>query len=101
MWQALGLDQSYAYLSEEDFMAHGQMLALPDGGTSLINLAEASPGGAFDPREAEQVPPEKLGYDAEWFVERYPFYGLDWDITGLRFKELEPYGRSAPLADHH
>ena len=39
VWQALALDQSYAYLPEEDFMAHGQILALPDGGTSLINLA--------------------------------------------------------------
>jgi len=96
VWQALGLDQSYAYLSEEDFMAHGQMLALPDGGTSLINLAEASPGGAFDPREAEQISPEKLGYDAEWFVERYPFYELDWDITGLRLKSLNPMADQYP-----
>ena len=88
VWEALGPNRPYAYLSEQNFMAAGQILSLPDGGANLTDLAKAAPGGAFDPRDVGRLPPEQLGYDAEWFVERYPFYGLEWDITGLRMKSL-------------
>ena len=56
---------------------------LPDAGTAVKTLADASPGGAFDPRELEKLPAEDLGYSAQWHEVRYQVYGLDWDITGL------------------
>jgi hypothetical protein len=56
---------------------------LPDGGATVKALADAAPGGAFDPRALEKVAPEKLGYRAKWHEVRYKVYGLDWDIPGL------------------
>jgi len=65
---------------------------LPDGGAAVKALADAAPGGAFDPRALEALPGDKLGYRAKWHVARYKVYGLDWDITGL---QLTP-ARSIP-----
>ena len=62
---------------------------LPDGGSRVKALADAAPGSAFDPRDLEKLPPE-VGYRAKWHVVRYPFYGLDWDITGLLLSPLKP-----------
>ena len=65
---------------------------LPDGGAAVKALADAAPGGAFDPRALEALPADKLGYRAKWHVARYKVYGLDWDISGL---QLTP-ARSIP-----
>ena len=56
---------------------------LPDGGASVKALADAAPGGAFDPRKLEGIPAAKLGYRAKWIEHRYKEYGMDWDIGGL------------------
>lgn len=56
---------------------------LPDGGESVTKLADAAPGGAFDPRALETIAPETLGYTARWHEVRFRTYGLDWDIGGL------------------
>ena len=56
---------------------------LPDGGAAVKALADAAPGGAFDPRALESLPVERLGYRAKWHVVRYKRYGLDWDISAL------------------
>ena len=58
--------------------------ALPDGGAAVKALADAAPGGAFDPRALEALPADTLGYRAKWHVARYKVYGLDWDISGLQ-----------------
>jgi len=63
---------------------------LPDAGTTVKALADAAPGYAFDPRDLEQLPVEKLGYQAKWHEVRYQVYGLDWDITGLHLVPNDP-----------
>lgn len=63
---------------------------LPDGGSTVKALADAAPGGAFDPRTLETTPVEKLGYRAKWHVLRYRMYGLDWDISGLQLTPNNP-----------
>jgi hypothetical protein len=63
---------------------------LPDGGRAVKALADAAPGGAFNPRELEKLPANSLGYRAKWHVVRYKFYGLDWDITGLQLTPNKP-----------
>jgi hypothetical protein len=67
---------------------------LPDGGRRVRELADAAPGGAFDPRALEELRPSDIGYAATWHVVRYPYYGLDWDITALR---LMPHERTPGL----
>lgn len=57
---------------------------LPDGGRRVRELADAATGGAFDPKALEQLSASEIGYAASWHVERYPYYGIDWDITALR-----------------
>lgn len=63
--------------------------ALPDGGATVKALADAAPGGAFDPRKLESIPASKLGYTAKWHEVRYQTYGLDWDIPGLLLTPLK------------
>jgi hypothetical protein len=63
---------------------------LPDGGATVKALADAAPGGAFDPRKLESVPADKLGYRAKWHEVRYKVYGLDWDIPGLHLVPNHP-----------
>lgn len=63
---------------------------LPDAGAAVKALADAAPGGAFDPRALESIPVKDLGYRAKWHVVRYPVYGLDWDITGLHLVPQNP-----------
>jgi pimeloyl-ACP methyl ester carboxylesterase len=63
---------------------------LPDGGASVKALADAAPGGAFDPRKLEAIPASKLGYQAKWHELRYKFYGLDWEIGGLQLTPNQP-----------
>ncbi len=63
---------------------------LPDGGITVKALADATPGGALDPRELESIPVETLGYRASWHEVRFQVYGLDWDISGLQLMPANP-----------
>jgi hypothetical protein len=71
---------------------------LPDGGASVKALADAAPGGAFDPRKLEALPEVKLGYRARWHVVRFKVYGLDWDISGLQLTPAHPIPNVPTLA---
>lgn len=79
-----------ATLTAEEFRALGWNL--PDQGRHVKALADATPGGAFDPRALEKLKTDQLGYKAKFHVVRYSRYAFDWDITGL---ELQPQ-RPAP-----
>ena len=63
---------------------------LPDGGAQVKSLADAAPGGAFDPRKLEALAAERLGYQAKWHEVRYEVYGLEWDIPGLYLTPNNP-----------
>jgi len=63
---------------------------LPDGGASVKAIADAAPGGAFDPRKLETLASNKLGYKAKWHEVSYKFYGLDWEIGGLQLTPNQP-----------
>lgn len=67
---------------------------LPDGGKRVREIADAAPGGAFDPRALSRLKPSEVGYASNWHVVRYPFYGLEWDITAL---QLTPRQRTPRL----
>jgi hypothetical protein len=93
------LDQSkptFVSLDTPDFMALGEGFDIPDGGKSITDLANAAPGGAFDPRDLEKIPAEKMGFKAQWVVERYKHYNMDWDITGLKLTSLNPDAKKYP-----
>ena len=97
IWELLDEpDKPFVSLSAPDFMGLGEGFDIPDGGTSITELAMAAPGGAFDPRDLEKIAPEKLGYKAEWVVERYKHYNMDWDITGLKLTSLNPTAKNYP-----
>src|SRR5690349_8507111 len=97
IWKLLGDDKSvFVTLPEADFRTLGEGFDLPDGGKTVTDLAMASPGGAFDPRDLAEIPAEKLGYKAEWVVERYKRYNMDWDITGLKLTSLNPDANKYP-----
>jgi hypothetical protein len=87
---------TFVSLSEPDFRALGEGFDLPDGGKTVTDLAKAAPGGAFDPRELEKIPAKTLGYKADWIVERYKHYNMDWDITGLKLTSLNPDAKKYP-----
>jgi hypothetical protein len=87
---------TYVSLGESDFRAMDDGFDLPDGGRSVSALAAKAAGGAFDPREAAKLPAPELGYRAEWVVERFRRYNLDWDITGLRLTSLNPEAKNYP-----
>lgn len=89
-------DKPFVSLATEDFMSLGEGFDIPDGGASITELANAAPGGAFDPRDLERLAPEKLGYQAEWVVERYTHYNMDWDITGLKLTSRNPKAKDYP-----
>lgn len=86
----------YVSLSTPDFMSLGAGFELPDGGKQVTDLALRAPGGAFDPRDVAKIPAATLGYKADWIVERYKHYNLDWDITGLRLTSLHPDAKKYP-----
>lgn len=77
----LELEADYHVVSKEQFAGLGW--DLPDGGETVKKLADAAPGGAFDPRALETIPADTLGYTARWREVRFRVYGLDWDIAGL------------------
>src|ERR1700730_15482192 len=97
IWALLD-DPKPAYVSsgEGEFRALGAAFDLPDGGTAITRLAEQAPGGAFDPRDAAKLAPQQLGYKADWVVERFRRYNLEWDIAGLRLESLDPEAKSYP-----
>jgi hypothetical protein len=84
----------YVSLDAPTFMTLGW--ELPDGGKHVTDLALAAPGGAFDPRDVAKLDPKLLGYKADWIVERYRHYNLDWDITGLRLTSNDPEAKKYP-----
>jgi hypothetical protein len=88
------LDKKQPYTLVPASVFDGLGWDLPDGGAAVKKLAESAPGSAFDPRALEPLPAAALGYRPKSVVVRYPFYGLDWDITGLY---LEPLHRVAGL----
>jgi hypothetical protein len=63
---------------------------LPDGGATVKALADAAPGGAFDPRKLESLPADQLGYRAKWHEVRYNVYGIPWEIGGLHLTPNNP-----------
>jgi hypothetical protein len=86
----------FVSLPGADFRALGDGFDLPDGGRTITDLAMKAPGGAFDPRDVAKIDPKTLGYKADWIVERYRRYNLDWDITALRLTSLNPDARKYP-----
>lgn len=88
----LSQDGTYSALPAQTFETLGW--DLPDGGRTVKAIADAAPGGAFDPRLLEKARPADLGYEARWHVVRYRYYSLDWDITGL---QLTPNTREPGL----
>src|SRR5438876_9942063 len=83
-------------LAESDWRALGAGLDLPDGGRSITASAGSADGGAFDPRDVARLPAQRLGYKADWIVERFRRYNLDWDITALRLTSLNPEAKNYP-----
>jgi hypothetical protein len=97
IWALLDNDKvPYAALSEPDFRALGAGFDLPDGGRAVTELADKAPGGAFDPRDLAKISPQQLGYRAEWVVERFRRYNLDWDIGGLKLTSNNPDAKNYP-----
>jgi hypothetical protein len=86
----------FVSLGEAEFRLGGMGFDLPDGGRSVSALAASAPGGAFDPRDVAKLPARELGYKADWVVERFHRYNLDWDITGLRLTSLDPNADGYP-----
>ena len=86
--ELLSQDRDYVTLSGELFGTMGW--DLPDGGRAVKALADAAPGGAFDPKRLETLPANSLGYRAKWHIVRYKFYGLDWDVAGLQLTPDNP-----------
>jgi pimeloyl-ACP methyl ester carboxylesterase len=95
--ELLSQDRPYAALPESAFEALGW--PLPDGGRGIKAIADAAPGGAFDPRRLETA--SGLGYRAKWHELRYRYYGLDWDITGLQLTPDKPDPAVPTLAIIH
>jgi hypothetical protein len=94
--EMLGDNLPYHRVSPELFEQLGS--DLPDGGAAVKALADAAPGGAFDPRKLERIPEASLGYRAKWHVVRYKVYGLDWDISGLQLTPTHPIPNMPTLA---
>ncbi|MGH8168118.1 MAG: hypothetical protein ACREQ1_12825, partial [Woeseiaceae bacterium] len=71
---------------------------LPDDGRTVQALADAAPGGAFDPRGLETIAKQQLGYTANWHEVRFKVYGLDWDIGALHLVPAQPVAALPTLA---
>jgi hypothetical protein len=97
--EQLSQDRAYAALPQPAFEALGWDLA--DRGRTVKAIADAAPGGAFDPKQLAQTPAAALGYRATWHVLRYSRYGLDWDITGLQLTPNTPQPGLPTLAIVH
>lgn len=97
--ELLSHERDYSVLPADLFETLGW--ALPDRGRAVKAIADAAPGGAFDPRRLERAPSTELGYRAAWHVVRYRYYGLDWDITGLQLSPNAPEPGLPTLAIIH
>lgn len=86
----------YVALSETEFYTLGAGFDLPDGGRTITDLAQKAPDGAFDPRDLQKFSPRNLGYRADWIVERFSRYNLDWDISALRLTSTNPEAKNYP-----
>jgi hypothetical protein len=95
----LSQNRAYAVLPAPIFETLGW--DLPDAGRTVKAIADAAPGGAFDPRQLEKARAADLGYTARWHVVRYAHYGLDWDITGLQLTPNTPEPDLPTLAIVH
>ncbi|MEW6672138.1 MAG: hypothetical protein AB1427_10555 [Thermodesulfobacteriota bacterium] len=82
----LSKDQPYTVTPPERVAEMCQALDLPDRGTQVKALADRAPGGAFDPRGMEKIAPQDMGYKPAWVPTRFPYYGMEWDISGLRLE---------------
>ncbi len=97
IWSLLDDDKAvYVTLPEADFKGLGAGFDLPDGGKNVTSLAMSAPSGAFDPRDVAMIPASTLGYKADWIVERYKRYNMDWDITALRLTSNDPEAKKYP-----
>jgi hypothetical protein len=97
IWPLLDDSQAvFVSVPESEFRSLGAGFDLPDEGRNVIALANAAPGGAFDPRALEEFPAAELGYQADWLVERFSRYNLFWDITGLRLTSRDPEAENYP-----
>jgi len=92
-------EKSYHVVSPENFEQLGW--ELPDGGQTVKVIADAAPGGTFDPRHLEKLSPDVIGYQARWHELRYEQYGLDWDITGLHLIPKQPVNDMPTLVIIH
>ena len=90
------VNATYVSLAESDFRALDAGFDLPDGGQAVTALAKAAPGGAFDPRDVAKIAASQLGYKAEWVVERFQRYNIDWDISGPKLESLNPDAKTSP-----
>ncbi len=95
--ELLSESRAYAVLPADTFDRLGW--ELPDGGRAVKALADAAPGGAFDPRQLENA--KGRGYRVTWRVVRYRHYGLDWDVTGLQLTPDKPDPALPTLAIVH
>ena len=95
----LNKDEEYTYLPGDAFEELGW--DLPDAGQNVKRLAEAAPGGAFNPRDLENLPIDELGYSASWHELRFEKYGLEWDITGLYLQPNDPVPGLPTFAQIH
>lgn len=86
--ESLSVTAPYTPLSIDVFERYGW--PLPDDGKTVKALADAAPGGAFDPRELEKIDSALLGYTASWHEVRFSRYGLEWDITALKLTPHAP-----------
>ncbi len=97
IWTLLDNEKApFVALPEPDFRALGAGFDLPDGGRAVTELASKAPDGAFDPRDLSKISPQTLGYRADWVVERFRRYNLDWDIGALRLTSLNPEAKNYP-----
>ena len=81
-------EQPYHVVTEDQFEQLGW--DLPDGGETVKALGDTAIESAFDPRQLEKLPSDKLGYSVKWHEYRYQVYGLDWDIPGLHLIPNNP-----------
>lgn len=84
----IAADEPYTVVPPAVFDALGW--DLPDDGERVRSLARFAPGGAIDPEALERIDPARIGYRARWIAHRYEYYGLEWDITGLKLEPLSP-----------
>lgn len=79
--ELIRLDQPYTIVPNDLFERLGW--TLPDRGSQVKALAESAENRAFDPNALAKLDAVGLGYRPSWWMHRFSYYGLEWDITGL------------------